>query len=100
MPSSARGMPQILTRVRVARDVDAVERLYRRLRLALCGAKRREVALAEKRRGSGAHRFDRQGAMVPAGPVMEQRRAYRPVEQQIRVMASCGGEPRVELRAD
>ena len=56
--------------------------------------------LAKQPSRAGTHRLDRQGAMVPADPVREQRGAYRPVEQEVGVVAARGGEARVELCAD
>ena len=75
----------------------ARERLHRRLRLALRGAERAEIVRADQRRGAVAHRGDVERPMVPADAPREDRRAHRPVDEQVRVMARDGGEARVEI---
>src|ERR1700732_2500027 len=81
-----------------ARDIEAIERLYRRFGLALGRAEGGEVVMADKALCGGMHRFGIERARHAPSAVLVERKIGAAVDDAIKVMPFDGGEPGVEVR--
>jgi len=81
-----------------ARDIEAIERLHRRLGLALGGAERREVVAADKLLRRRVHGLGIQRPRHPPGAILLKRKIRPPVDDTITVMTFDRREARVEIQ--
>ena len=81
-----------------ARDIEAIERLDRRLGLALGGAKRREIVTADQPLRGRMHRFGVERARHVPRAILIERQVGAPIGNAVKIMPSDGGESRVEVR--
>src|ERR1700733_4376352 len=84
--------------VAVAGNVEAVERFVRRFRLALGGAERREVMLADELLRSRMHRCAIERPRHAPGAVLRERQIGAAIDDAIEIVAFDRGKPRVEIR--
>ena len=86
--------------IAVARDIEPVERLYRRFGLALGRAKGREVVLADQPLRRRVHGCAVERPRHAPGAVLLQRQIGAPIDDAIEIMALDGREARIEIRRD
>src|SRR5579862_10014660 len=86
--------------VAVARDVETVEGLYRRFRLAFGGTERREIVLADEILRGSLHRGAIERARHAPGAVLLERKIGAAVADAIEVMPLGRRETRVESFRD
>ena len=92
----ARGS-QDRNRVALSDDIELVERLLRRFRLAFGIAKRREIVLAEQALGSDVHRVRIEMARHAPASLDIEREIGAVVGDAVAVVASLGRETRLEI---
>ena len=78
-------------------QIERVERLERRLRLAQRIAKGREIVMADQMSGALAHRLDIERRRDLPHPAALQRRRRSPVQDPVEIDAAGRREPRVEI---
>ena len=83
--------------IAAALDRDRLQVAPRMRRLAVHGAERAEVVLADQRLRGGVHRVGVERQALPAQVLAAQRRAHRAVEDAIAVAARARGKARVEI---
>ncbi len=80
-----------------AADVEPVERLDRRLRLALGGAEGREVVVADQGLRRGLHRLGVEGVDDMPDPAALEHRRWATGEDAVEIVAAGGQEAGVEI---
>lgn len=81
-----------------ATDIDEIHLPKRATRLTILRTERAEIVLTAQTRGSGTHRFDRQGLETPGDPPAHQRRIDFAVEDDVAITPCDGAIARVKTR--
>ena len=81
-------------------QVEIAQGAHRALGLTGQGAEAGEVMAPDQRRRRLAHRRQRERAMGPECALVPERRAGRPAQDQVAIMASQGGEARMKTAID